>query len=60
VHPHVTFKIRAVTTFEMAENKYYFEEKIVLAWARLNVPGSIAHATMVLHGVNSEGLFDKA
>ena len=39
----------------MAESSY-LEEKIVLAWARRNVPGTFAHATMVLNCVNSDGL----
>jgi hypothetical protein len=36
--------------------EYHLEENIVLVWARLNVPGSIAHATMVLKGITSNGL----
>ena len=38
----------------MATNRY-FEERVVLVWARLNLPGSIAHATMVVKAITSEG-----
>lgn len=38
-------------------NEHHLEENIVLVWARLNVPGSIEHASMVLNGINSKGLF---
>ena len=33
------------------------QDRMVLAWARLNVPGSIAHATMVMSAINSSGMF---
>ena len=60
VHPRVEFKTQPVNAVEMASNKYYLEDTIVLAWARRNVPGSFAHVTMVLNAVNGDGLLMSA